>query len=230
MYTQFNSIRLPLVLGHALFAGLLLLLAWLAVIFSFRPGLEKIESEAAASLVERFKLEIQTEIQSIQRLATDWAAWDDTYEFIESGTPKFVETNVVPTVFRNAKLNALAIYDLSGKVILAKSYDPASKHLKPLSQFNAGIIPENFRFTLTINKNEDRIGLWDFNGQPSLFTAKAVTDSNEEAEPNGILVMAVPLDEATLQSIGKKLRVNISGSSAESVGSLGNRQVSKSMI
>ncbi len=87
---KFNSIRLPLVLGHTLFAGLLLLLAWLAVILSFRPGLEKIESEAAASLVERFNLEINTEIQSVQRLATDWANWDDTYEFIKSGTPKFM--------------------------------------------------------------------------------------------------------------------------------------------
>jgi diguanylate cyclase (GGDEF)-like protein len=207
---QFNSIRLPLVLGHALFAGLLLLLAWLAVIFSFRPGLEKIESEAAASLVERFNLEIQTEIHSVERLATDWAVWNDMYEFIENQTPKFVEANVVPSMFRNAKLNALAVYDLTGKVILAKSYDPAANLLKRLSQFDHGQIPDNFRFTLDIKKGDKRYGLWTFNGQPSLFTAKAVTDSDEAVEPNGFLVMAVPLDEAMLQAIGKKLHVEIS--------------------
>ncbi len=75
--------------------------------FIILPGFQSIENEKALKNSKRVVQAIDREIYHLSRMCRDWAAWDDTYEFIKSSTNEYIVSNLVISAFTGNNLNLI---------------------------------------------------------------------------------------------------------------------------
>ncbi|MCP4400766.1 MAG: hypothetical protein GY801_26125 [bacterium] len=66
--------------------------------------------------MERVLQAITSEISHLDSLCHDWAAWDDTYDFAESPSEDYNESNLVLTSFTDSGLNLIYLYNSEGPI------------------------------------------------------------------------------------------------------------------
>jgi PAS domain S-box-containing protein len=60
---------------------------------------------------------IEYKLKELDRFCYDWAAWDDTYEFIQTRDPAYIESNLPFTTFRNNNLNLIHYINDAGEKV-----------------------------------------------------------------------------------------------------------------
>lgn len=87
------------------------------------PTFERLESEQIERDLLRIQQAFRSEIDHLDTLAGDWAAWDDTYAFVQDANPAFVKSNLVPATFVSSELNLVSILDLKGRPVYSQGMD-----------------------------------------------------------------------------------------------------------
>src|SRR5512140_3566423 len=71
----------------------------------------QLEQKDTTAHVERAVNALTNDLATLSRTANDYAAWDDTYNFMESRDPAYLETNYPDATFTNNRLNLVTIVD-----------------------------------------------------------------------------------------------------------------------
>ncbi len=90
-------------------------------------GFAAVEQDNTVRNVQRAVEALNAELGYLNSKASDWANWDDTYEFMEDGNSQHVESNLTDESFVDLGLNLMLFIRPSGQVLAGKSYDLASK-------------------------------------------------------------------------------------------------------
>lgn len=109
--------------------GLMLGIAFALILFGghgfLLQGFVKLEQDFMYRNVLRVNRAFVVSGADLETLTTDWATWDDSYQFIVDRNTDFIKTNLVESTFQNAKLNLILYYDSTGKLVFGKAYDLA---------------------------------------------------------------------------------------------------------
>lgn len=124
-------------LKSKLLASLLLLLAVLGSGIAFIqqtvviPKVESFEIDALREDLERIKDGLDRELTHMHRMATDWAQWDDTYDFVVSRTPEYVESALGGNAMEQLSMDILLITQ-DEKLVTYQSTQVLSSLREPL--------------------------------------------------------------------------------------------------
>jgi PAS domain S-box-containing protein len=91
-----------------------------------------LEEQGVQRDVERALNVLSDELSRLSGATRDWAAWDDTYAFIEDGNEAFVASNIHDLAFISNHLSAMLFVHSSGRVVLGKAFDLNQKRPMPL--------------------------------------------------------------------------------------------------
>jgi sensor domain CHASE-containing protein len=83
--------------------------------------------------VQRALSVLEGELTAMGRSASDWAAWDDAYQFMGDHNKAFVESNFTDAPFTNLHLSALVFVSCGGRVVLGNGYDLLRGRREPLA-------------------------------------------------------------------------------------------------
>lgn len=83
----------------------------------------KLEAKNSFDNLERTRNALQTIIDGLHTKSSDWAVWDDNYQFVQNHNPDFIESNLTDQSIVNLKLNGMAFLDLNGSVVYKKFLD-----------------------------------------------------------------------------------------------------------
>jgi sensor domain CHASE-containing protein len=86
---------------------------------SLRQAEEQYTRAAVAGVSSVFS---QTEEDFDARLA-DWAAWDDSYAFVQDANKEFIKSNLIPESLVNLKINLALYIQPSGKIVFGTGFD-----------------------------------------------------------------------------------------------------------
>lgn len=64
----------------------------------------------------------------------DWAAWTDTYEFIEDANQHYIDSSLAPEVFTLTQLNLILYVHSSGRLVFGKGFDYRNKTYTPIPE------------------------------------------------------------------------------------------------
>jgi diguanylate cyclase (GGDEF)-like protein/PAS domain S-box-containing protein len=143
-------------------------------------------------------------------VATDYAAWDDSYDFIKTSNPKYISTNLNDETFTNLNLNLIAFYDDAGRRFFAKAFDLAS--------LASATVPEIFapRLSLTspllLHKSVDngRPGSMVLLPQgPMLIVAKPILPSVKKGPNHGTLIMGRYLNSTEIARLAHTTHLSL---------------------
>jgi len=155
----------------------------------FLTDLRSLENERLQLKMDRVLSSISIEMTALDRLALDWASWDDTYAFMESGDRKFTRRNIYPSMLAALGISSFLLADTHGRVAYSGRYVPERKKIEPLSAeeriklLNQGLLPDILRGRGT------RAAIVDLPGGPALLASRDILRNDGTGPSRGKFIL-----------------------------------------
>jgi len=159
--------------------------------------------------IDRIINTIDTEINDLVLFNADWAAWDDSYEFIINGEPDFIKKNIVNASFEDSRLDFMVFVNIEGEIVYGRQYDfEKGVQIRVSDKILEHIKPGNL--LLKPRSAEEALGGIIRVGERFFIVASyPILNSNRKGEPRGILLMGRMLDKQLLTRVSKTTQVEI---------------------
>jgi two-component sensor histidine kinase/sensor domain CHASE-containing protein len=189
--------------------GVCLMLALLLGGLTLR-GYTSLEREDTARQIDRAVKSLHETIDRIDSTAGDWAPWDETYSFVAGGNPGYIANNLMESGFSTLGLNLVALYDLSGRALLVRSFDLVEREFVPgPSDFEA--FPPGDPIFSHADVHSGVSGILRLSGERLMLVAsRPVTTSDFEAPVIGFLVMGRMLNAAEIARMSAQTSLELS--------------------
>ena len=155
-------------------------------------GFGNLERQEAAHRARQVRRALAQEIDSLDSMTSDYASWDDTYDFVVTRSPEFLKS-ALPDDER-LRVDALAIVGADGGIVFAYGYDRDRHQRTPLpASLNTAL---NSRPSLVHHGQTDahRAGLLVANGETWLLASRPITTSQLTGPIRGAFIMVRRLD------------------------------------
>jgi len=162
------------------------------------PSFQALEREEAQRNMDRAVQAIQREAQHLAVTATDWATWDDTYQFVQDHNDAYREANLNLEALKNLKANVLAIVDTAGRIVWGKTYDLHAGEELALPELPGDRWPADHPLTALPGIHSEVKGLLLTARGPLLVAAKPVVTSNREGPIRGAVIIGRFLDSVEI--------------------------------
>ena len=181
------------VVGLALVVIILLLVLYFRF-FVLKDYLNLEEQYLTNNIKQSIKV-IDNKINSMVTTAWDWAAWDDTYNYISDGNQDYVDSNLVDENYTNLSINLFALIDNNKNIKYIGLCD--LKNNTPVE------VSDDFKTTLLnekklIHHNYEQsqvAGITMINGIPTLIVSVPILKSDDSGPVNGTLIMGQYLNK-----------------------------------
>jgi len=163
----------------------------------------ELEKQNTHQNVERAVCALSDTLCSLGTTADDWAAWDDTYTFIEDANAEYIKTNLVDETFITMRLNLMLFINSSGCIVFGKAFDLYNEEEIP--------VPQSLQKHLS-----DKEVLWhhpDTEGGiagvlllpecPMLVASEPILTSRKEGPIHGALIMGRYLDASEIERLAE---------------------------
>ena len=199
---------------------------------------EEIEKQRIESDLSRAAFSIENELEDIDSRLSDWAIWDDTYDFVKGNNSDYVDRNFQVDTFRTLDLDLLLIFDRSSDLIYAKAYNRSLESFEPINtSFLDAVYLNNLLFSIdSPDMNSSLSGILNYGTQDALVAVRPILMSNGEGPYVGMMVMGRNLDQERLDSLSKATGMTIvllnptDISSEESFASIRGQMVTENSI
>ena len=161
----------------------------------------KSENRFINSNIERFNLLFFQEIENLDKIVSDWAYWDDTYNFVQTNNKNYIKSNLVDETFENLRINYVLFFNKEYNLVFKKFYDLI---LNEEENF-----PENLyeKISEILKKSdvENLSGIISIDSQVFILSIKKITTSDLASPYNGYLSMGYLLTPERLWELSKIL-------------------------
>ena len=197
-----------------------ILLVQLAVLISFValgygilqlivfPSFTSLEQGEAIKDVQRCVDAIERERYHLDLLCDDWAAWDDTYEFVQSNDPEYVESNLVLESFTDNELNLIYVVDTDGRVVWGEIRDLETEKESHLPEFPVSIFPMNHPLLAHETVHSSVSGIILTAGGPMFISSYPIRTSENEGPIRGTFLMGRFLNEDVVETMATQANVD----------------------
>ncbi len=177
------------------------------------PGFLALEAEDAQRDMERCVQAIESEIDHLDNLCHDWAAWNETYEFVETPYASYIEGNLIPATFEDNRLDMIYLCNREGRVVWGRFYDFDIETFTGLAGFPHEQFPKDHPLiayeTGDLPLNAVRAaGIYRTMKGPMLISSRPVLTSNNEGPMRGSVMMGRFLTPDEVAAIAERTRVD----------------------
>ena len=179
----------------------------------FRDNYIKLEKQSLASNVTRAANALSVTINKLTIDTQDWAVWDDTYNFAQSGNPAYgnndyINNNFTDATFKNKKLNLIVVLDNSNKMVYGKAYDLNSSREMPIppelsTYFASGTLTD------TTGTSGGYSGIILLSDNPLLLSSQPILSSSLPGQSSGTLIFGIIVDSSFINALSQTTQTNI---------------------
>jgi len=181
-------------------------------VFSVRillDGLNKREGEQVQTNIARVNDAIDTQLDYLRTKTTDWAYWDDTYNFIVDHNPQYIASNLVPDTFSNTKADSIVYIDAKGTAVYANSYDVKTKIVSTASASLVGETQKINEKLLTAPLGSDVTGIILLPEGPMYIAVRQILRSDNTGPARGSLLFGINLDDTEITHLANVTKTSL---------------------
>jgi PAS domain S-box-containing protein len=177
--------------------------------FVLMPSFMKLERKDACDNMYRCLRVIEGEVRHLDTLCVDWAAWDDTYEFVENQNAEYIASNLKPATFTDGKLNVLYICDTKGQVVWgqARCLDADGSTLVDIKEFSTSSLRPGSPL-LSCGPDQNLSGVYLTQRGPMLIAVRPIIKSEGQGPVRGLLIMGRLLDQRYVDTLVHQTQVD----------------------
>ncbi|VVB87386.1 Methanogenesis regulatory histidine kinase FilI [uncultured archaeon] len=169
----------------------------------------QLEDQDARKNADRVIESISDDLSSINGVASDWAAWDETYNLIEHGDPDYVTRNIPDNSFTEMRLNIMIFTNSSGGIVFERGFDIQNKTVIP--------VPVSLRKYLSRNSpifqhedNKSVMGIVMLTEGPMLIVSSPITNNARTAPICGSMIWGRYLNDVEIQRLAGITHLSLS--------------------
>ena len=151
-------------------------------------GFDEIERSIVSRNTERVREVLRIEGENLDATTKDWAAWDETYDFMADHDPEYIRGNLSVEALLAIHLDLAAMVDAEGATVFATGVDPQGLRL---ADPPAGVA-EHLRGGRPLAQHADLtnrvVGLLNLPQGLMLVSSRPILTSDEQGPPRGALV------------------------------------------
>lgn len=153
------------------------------------PSYAALEQEEATEDVHRCLDALQREIKYLETVTHDWAAWDDTYQFVQEENESYRRSNLLQQTFLDNRINAILFLNLRKEMIWGE--------VRSLKNGNPIVLPELSEAALqdapVLFASHDGdggvSGIMQTSVGPFILSSQPITTSDHQGPIRGHLIM-----------------------------------------
>ena len=115
---------------------------------------EKLEFDVAGDNMQRVVSALDTDLDHLASTVSDWAAWNDTFEFVNKPYEAYYEANLDPSVFPTTNTNLFAIVSTDNRIVWSGGYDLINDQPIEFQQFAQPRLAQDNPLT-ALNQSEE---------------------------------------------------------------------------
>jgi PAS domain S-box-containing protein len=172
-------------------------------------GFAELEKQSLGQNVERAKSMLFENLAALSSSTADWAAWDDTYEFIEDTNEDYIKTNLVDGTFRELRLNFMLFVNSSGHIVFGKGFDLNDKKEIPIPKSFLKHLSANQKTILQYSDIKSTKGIVLLPDGPVLISSYPIVTSEEKGPIRGTLIMGRYLDSKEIKHLAETTHLSL---------------------
>lgn len=182
---------------------------WIQRDFIF-SAFEKLEKKTAIASTSRISGIIRKEIENLGTLNSDWAHWDEMYNFVNTPGEEFIKSNFEwVTLSRSSLINFAMIVNANGQLVYKGAYSDTHGGYLEIEEFPGDNI-QSLGFMLSSEaKRVTSDGLASTKYGPMLVSARPVLRSNGEGPCAGTIILGRFISSHFLDSIADEFGVRL---------------------
>jgi signal transduction histidine kinase len=171
------------------------------------PSYQDIENNQTQKGVNQALTTLNYRLSQLQSRAIDYAAWDDTYDFVQSYNQEYADANL-DTAFDNLNLNIIATIDNSDNLVYCKSYDvkyssPVNSNQETINQLQSDQTIWNFQ-----SVDDLKSGIILLDNRVTLIATAPVTTSQKDGPILGGMLFGNYLDNQEIRELSEIMGLN----------------------
>ncbi len=167
----------------------------------FMRGLEEIEEVNTSKQVEQALGALSYLISNLEADTADWAAWDDTYAFIEDGNEEYIKSNLGDETLVVLKLDMMLFINSSGDVVFSKAIDLEAEEEVQIPHDLLTYLSDDSPILSRPGTLSYISGIISLKQGPILFASQPILTSEDEGPARGTLVFARYLNAETINEL-----------------------------
>ncbi len=173
-------------------------------------SVKNMEQRAVEENIQRALDVLADELSTMNDIAADWAAWDDTYEFIQNAGDEYIESNLVDTTFTGLKINLIVYVDTSGQVVFGKGVDINNDNsVFPIQEALRDHFVVNDPIFNHPDPRSSMTGLVLLPEGPLLVASRPIVTSEYEGPIRGTFIMGRYLNEVEIKKLEDKAHLSL---------------------
>lgn len=197
-----------LILITILLVGLIGVLS-VSLSFILLGSFTRLEEEDTQRNVQRVREAIDEEVNNLNEAVTDWADWDDTYNYVQGKNPQFKSINLVESTFTGRKLNFFLIINNQGKQIFGKGFDLNQEKELPIpnslqQQLKPGKLLINHQ-----NVTDDVKGILLLDQNILIIASQPIVTSENKGPIQGSLIMGRYLNQGKKEQLAERTKLDL---------------------
>jgi diguanylate cyclase (GGDEF)-like protein len=189
------------------FVGLVFII-YLVVNAIMQNNIRIFEQHYVTEHVQRAENGINLSLDTLAQTASDWAIWDDTYQFVIDRNRKYIDNNFNVSVISNINLNAMLIMNLKGQSVYEYGVNLDKQEVMPVSKALVEYLRKS-PVSNNTNPNYKMKGLVLLPEGPMLIASWPILPSNGVGPVRGNLVVGRYLDHTEIGLLAKTLGIHM---------------------
>ncbi|MBN8554674.1 MAG: response regulator [Deltaproteobacteria bacterium] len=135
------------------------------------------------------------EIENLKTKTMDWAAWDDTYQFVQDRNKAYIKSNLNEESINSLRLNYLVIANSQNKIVASRAVSSTGPQLEKFpEELLAHLKPDSELFKHE-NMQSSKAGFITLSDGAVLFASLPIITSRRTGPSRGTLIFARRLDQ-----------------------------------
>ena len=173
------------------------------------PVFGSIEHEGAERDIMRCVGALGRDIELLSDLTNDWAAWTDTYVYIEERNADYEESNLLDESFTGTQLNMIAMFDTKGELIWGEGRDLETEEETFFPEVFAAVLDPSKALTVYKDFDDAKEGVMLTDQGPMLIAIRPIITSKREGPIRGSLAMGRLLTGDEIANLAERAQVDL---------------------
>ncbi len=142
-------------------------------------------------------------LDSIDAALRDYAAWNETYDYIGGRSPEYERVNFRPELFEDAKIDAMLLFDREGHLVHGREYNTSTGDLEAVRPAVIGALNRVAIIRRAIDREQGEVGFIGLPEHVGLIAVEPVLHDDYSGPAAGAMVMITELDTPMLESFSR---------------------------
>jgi len=206
----FATLRAKLLLITAVTSLAMLILLQISVSRILLDRFNQLEEENVAQDIHRAQNELQDSYAELSNTLFDYAVWDETYNYMQTRDPSYIESNYTSLTFSENRINLLLILDNKNRPVFSRAYNLDANQEIPFPERWLSILisKEPYIHPLT-PQTDDAWGLLMLPEGPMMIAIHDIVNSDKKGPGRGLFIIGRFLDSNEVATLANKSQVSM---------------------